>query len=115
MSYEGWKSVIDANLTGAFNVSRAATLYFREQQSGSFTHLTSTSGLIGNLGQANYSAAKLGLVALSQSIALDMALSGAERFFRYARIYRIYEGKTQFLQLQIAKHMLPEFLSGAMG
>jgi NAD(P)-dependent dehydrogenase (short-subunit alcohol dehydrogenase family) len=76
MSYEDWKSVIEVNLTGVFNVSKAATPYFREQQSGSFVHFTSTSGLIGNLGQANYSAAKLGVVALSQSIALDMARAG---------------------------------------
>ncbi|WP_439568651.1 SDR family NAD(P)-dependent oxidoreductase [Sphingopyxis sp.] len=76
MSYEDWKSVIEVNLTGVFNVSKAATPYFREQQSGSFIHFTSTSGLIGNLGQANYSAAKLGVVALSQSIALDMARVG---------------------------------------
>lgn len=76
MSHEDWTSVIDVNLTGPFNVSKAATPYFREQQSGSFIHFTSTSGLIGNIGQANYSAAKLGLVALSQSIALDMARAG---------------------------------------
>ena len=76
MSYEDWRAVIDVNLTGAFNVSKAATPYFREQQSGSFIHFTSTSGLIGNIGQANYSAAKLGLVALSHSIALDMARAG---------------------------------------
>ncbi|UNK78778.1 SDR family NAD(P)-dependent oxidoreductase [Sphingopyxis granuli] len=76
MSYEDWKSVIDVNLTGVFNVSKAATPHFREQQSGSFIHFTSTSGLIGNIGQANYSAAKLGVVALSQSIALDMARVG---------------------------------------
>ena len=76
MSHADWTSVIDVNLTGPFNVSKAATPYFREQQSGSFIHFTSTSGLIGNLGQANYSAAKLGLVALSQSIALDMARVG---------------------------------------
>jgi NAD(P)-dependent dehydrogenase (short-subunit alcohol dehydrogenase family) len=76
MSHEDWTSVIDVNLTGPFNVCKAATPYFREQQSGSFIHFTSTSGLIGNLGQANYSAAKLGLVALSQSIALDMARVG---------------------------------------
>lgn len=76
MSYEDWKAVIEVNLTGVFNVSKAATPYFREQQSGSFVHFTSTSGLIGNLGQANYSAAKLGVVALSQSIALDMARVG---------------------------------------
>lgn len=76
MSYEDWKSVIEVNLTGVFNVSKAATPYFREQKSGSFIHFTSTSGLIGNIGQANYSAAKLGVVALSQSIALDMARVG---------------------------------------
>ncbi|MGW8202259.1 SDR family NAD(P)-dependent oxidoreductase [Sphingomonas bisphenolicum] len=76
MSYEDWKSVIEVNLTGVFNVSKAATPYFREQKSGSFVHFTSTSGLIGNLGQANYSAAKLGVVGLSQSIALDMARAG---------------------------------------
>jgi NAD(P)-dependent dehydrogenase (short-subunit alcohol dehydrogenase family) len=76
LSYEDWRAVIDVNLTGAFNVSKAATPYFREQQSGSFVHFTSTSGLIGNIGQANYSAAKLGLVALSHSIALDMARAG---------------------------------------
>ena len=76
MSYEDWKSVIEVNLTGVFNVSKAATPYFRDQQSGSFVHFTSTSGLIGNIGQANYSAAKLGVVALSQSIALDMARVG---------------------------------------
>ena len=76
MSYADWQAVIDVNLTGPFNVSKAATTYFREQGSGSFIHFTSTSGLIGNIGQANYSAAKLGLVGLSQSIALDMARFG---------------------------------------
>ena len=76
MSYEDWTAVIDVHLNGAFNVSKAATPYFREQGAGSFIHFTSTSGLIGNLGQANYSAAKLGIVGLSQSIALDMARAG---------------------------------------
>ena len=76
MSREDWLSVIDVHLNGCFNVSKAATPYFREQQSGSFIHFTSTSGLIGNIGQANYSAAKLGIVGLSQSIALDMARAG---------------------------------------
>lgn len=76
MSHEDWRAVIDVHLNGAFNVSKAATPYFREQQSGSFVHFTSTSGLIGNIGQANYSAAKLGIVGLSQSIAIDMARVG---------------------------------------
>lgn len=76
MSHEDWRAVIDVHLNGSFNVSKAATPYFREQQSGSFIHFTSTSGLVGNIGQANYSAAKLGIVGLSQSIALDMARAG---------------------------------------
>lgn len=76
MSHEDWAAVVDVHLNGCFNVSKAATPYFRDQQSGSFIHFTSTSGLIGNVGQANYSAAKLGIVGLSQSIALDMARAG---------------------------------------
>lgn len=76
MSHEDWNAVIDVHLNGCFNVSKAATPYFKDQGSGSFIHFTSTSGLIGNFGQANYSAAKLGIVGLSQSIALDMARAG---------------------------------------
>lgn len=76
MSAVDWQQVIDVHLNGAFHVSKAATPYFREQQSGSFVQFTSTSGLIGNFGQANYSAAKLGIVGLSQSIALDMERYG---------------------------------------
>lgn len=76
MSHADWAAVIDVHLNGSFNVSKAATPYFRDQGSGSFIHFTSTSGLIGNFGQANYSAAKLGIVGLSQSIALDMARVG---------------------------------------
>jgi NAD(P)-dependent dehydrogenase (short-subunit alcohol dehydrogenase family) len=73
MSHVDWKMVIDVHLMGGFNVSRAAAEHFREQQSGSYVHFTSTSGLVGNFGQANYAAAKLGIVGLSKSIALDMA------------------------------------------
>jgi NAD(P)-dependent dehydrogenase (short-subunit alcohol dehydrogenase family) len=76
MSIEEWRAVIDVHLNGAFYVSRAAAPYFKSQNSGSYVHMTSTSGLIGNLGQANYSAAKLGIVGLSKSIALDMARYG---------------------------------------
>ncbi|HDZ55228.1 MAG TPA: SDR family oxidoreductase [Pseudomonas xinjiangensis] len=73
MSLEEWQQVVDVHLNGSFYISRAAAPYFKEQQSGSYVHMTSTSGLIGNPGQSNYAAAKLGLVALSKSIALDMA------------------------------------------
>ena len=73
LSPEDWRAVIDVHLNGSFYVSRAAAPYFKSQQSGCYVHMTSTSGLVGNLGQANYSAAKLGIVGLSKSIALDMA------------------------------------------
>jgi NAD(P)-dependent dehydrogenase (short-subunit alcohol dehydrogenase family) len=73
MSIEEWRSVIDVHLNGSFYVARAAATHFKAQQSGACVHMTSTSGLIGNLGQANYSAAKLGIAGLSKSIALDMA------------------------------------------
>jgi len=75
MSNDDFESVIRVHLFGAFYMSKAAALHFKEQESGSLIHMTSTSGLIGNLGQANYSAAKLGVCALSKSIALDMARS----------------------------------------
>lgn len=72
MSPEDFRAVIDVHLQGSFNTSRAAAPFFKEQASGAFVHMTSTSGLVGNFGQANYSAAKLGIVGLSKSIALDM-------------------------------------------
>lgn len=72
MSDDEWDSVIKVHLYGSYHVSRAAAPHFKEQNSGVFVHMTSTSGLIGNFGQANYAAAKLGIAALSKSIALDM-------------------------------------------
>lgn len=76
MSPEEWLTVINVHLNGSFFVSRAAAEHFRKQGSGAYVHMTSTSGLIGNFGQANYSAAKLGVAALSKSIALDMQRFG---------------------------------------
>ena len=73
MSVEEWRAVIDVHLNGSFYVARAAAPHFKAQESGAYIHMTSTSGLVGNLGQANYAAAKLGIVGLSKSIALDMA------------------------------------------
>ena len=72
MTEDDWNSVINVHLSGSFYVSRAAAEHFRKQESGAFVHMSSTSGLIGNFGQANYAAAKLGITALSKSIALDM-------------------------------------------
>jgi NAD(P)-dependent dehydrogenase (short-subunit alcohol dehydrogenase family) len=73
MSWADWSDVINVHLNGSFIMSRACATVFREQNSGAYVHMTSTSGLIGNFGQANYMAAKLGIVGLSRGIALDMA------------------------------------------
>jgi NAD(P)-dependent dehydrogenase (short-subunit alcohol dehydrogenase family) len=72
MSWSDWSDVIAVHLNGSFNMSRACATHFREQNSGAFVHMTSTSALVGNFGQANYMAAKFGIVGLSRGIALDM-------------------------------------------
>jgi NAD(P)-dependent dehydrogenase (short-subunit alcohol dehydrogenase family) len=73
MSEVDFDMVLAVHLKGSFNVARAAAGHFKEQGSGAYVHMTSTSGLIGNFGQANYCAAKMGIVGLSKSIALDMS------------------------------------------
>ena len=73
MTEEDWDSVVNVMLKGAFNTSRHAAEHFRKQNSGALVHMTSTSGLIGGMGQANYGAAKLGIVALSKAVAVDMS------------------------------------------
>jgi NAD(P)-dependent dehydrogenase (short-subunit alcohol dehydrogenase family) len=73
MSWSDWSDVLAVHLNGSFNMSRACATHFREQNGGAFVHMTSTSGLVGNFGQANYMAAKLGIMGLSRAIALDMS------------------------------------------
>ena len=76
MTREEFDVVDDVNLRGVFYVSRAAAPHFKQQQSGCYVHMTSTSGLIGNLGQVNYGATKIGVAGLSKCIALDMQKFG---------------------------------------
>ncbi|WP_300375689.1 SDR family NAD(P)-dependent oxidoreductase [Henriciella sp.] len=71
MSEEDWKAVIDVHLHGTFNVTRASVNHFRDQEDGAYVLFTSTTGLIGNIGQANYGAAKLGIASLSRIIAME--------------------------------------------
>jgi NAD(P)-dependent dehydrogenase (short-subunit alcohol dehydrogenase family) len=72
MNEEEFDAVVRVHLKGSWNVSRAAAPHFKSQESGAYVHMTSTAGLIGNLGQANYASAKMGIVGLSKSIAVDM-------------------------------------------
>lgn len=76
MSDEEWDSVIRVHLYGSFYTSSAAAVHLKEQGSGSLVHMTSTSGLVGNRAQANYASAKMGIVGLSRSIAIDMQKAG---------------------------------------
>lgn len=114
MTRGDWEIVRAVNLDGCFYVSRAAASHFKEQGSGAFVHMTSTSGLIGNLGQANYSAAKIGVVALSKSIALDMARfnvrSNCVAPFAFTRMVGTIPANDEAnrKRLEVAKRMKPE-------
>ncbi|MDB5444574.1 MAG: 3-hydroxyacyl-CoA dehydrogenase, partial [Phenylobacterium sp.] len=71
MSEEDWDRVIDVHMRGSFNVCRATIEHFRNQNDGAYMLYTSTSGLFGNVGQANYGAAKMGIAGLSRIIAME--------------------------------------------
>ena len=73
MSEDDWDRVIDVHMRGSFNVARATIELFREQNDGAYMFFTSTSGLLGNIGQANYGAAKMGIAGLSRIIAMEGA------------------------------------------
>lgn len=73
MSPEDWQAVIDVHLGGHFNMCRAAINHFRQQNYGRIVNFTSTSGLIGNLGQTNYGTAKMGIVSFTRNLAMESA------------------------------------------
>ena len=114
MSEPEFDQVVAVHLKGSFNVSRAAAPHFKEQGGGVYVHMTSTSGLIGNLGQANYSAAKLGIAGLSKSIALDMqkfgVRSNAVAPFAWTRMIDSIPGETpeQKKRVEGLKKLVPE-------
>jgi NAD(P)-dependent dehydrogenase (short-subunit alcohol dehydrogenase family) len=114
MSWSDWSDVIDVHLHGSFLMSRACATQFREQNSGSFVHMTSTSGLVGNFGQANYMAAKMGIVGLSRGIALDMARfnvrSNCVAPFAWTRMIDSIPAETEAEKARVAafREMTPE-------
>jgi NAD(P)-dependent dehydrogenase (short-subunit alcohol dehydrogenase family) len=114
MTETDFDAVIAVHLKGTFNVSRAAAPYFKEQGSGAYIHMTSTSGLVGNFGQANYCAAKLGIVGLSKAIALDMqkfgVRSNAVAPFAWTRMVSSIPDETpeQKARVEGLKKLVPE-------
>jgi NAD(P)-dependent dehydrogenase (short-subunit alcohol dehydrogenase family) len=114
MTEADFDAVIAVHLKGTFNVSRAAAPYFKEQGSGAFVHITSTSGLVGNVGQANYCAAKLGIVGLSKAIAIDMekfgVRSNAVAPFAWTRMVSSIPDETpeQKARVEGLKKLVPE-------
>jgi len=114
MSWSDWSDVIAVHLNGSFNMSRAVAPLFREQNAGAFVHMTSTSGLVGNFGQANYMAAKLGIMGLSRGIALDMARfnvrSNCIAPFAFTRMIESIPAQSEQdkRRIEAFQHMTPE-------
>ncbi len=76
MSYEDWQAVVNVNLSGAFNMTKAVLEHMIERGSGRIVNISSVIGETGNVGQANYAASKAGLFGLTKSLALEMAQRG---------------------------------------
>ncbi len=114
MTEDNFDIVLNVHLKGSFNMSRACAPHFRQQESGSMVHMTSTSALVGNLAQANYMSAKLGIVGLSKSIALDMArynvCSNCISPFAWSRLFGNLPTDTpeQQARVETIKQMTPE-------
>src|SRR5262249_10320714 len=107
MSLADWHDVVNVHLNGYFHVSRAAAQHFKERGGGCYVHFASTSGLIGNIGQSSYSAAKLGVVAVSKSIALDMARFGVRSNciapFAWSRMAQTMPESTEAERLRVER------------
>lgn len=115
MSIEEWDAVMKVHLYGAFYVSRAAVTHFRKQESGAFVHITSTSGLIGSVGQTNYGAAKLGIAGLSRCIAMDMQRyhirSNCIGPHAFSRMIETVPGQTEEQMKQRAERTKPDHIA----
>lgn len=113
MTYENWDSVLKVHLYGGYNVIRAAWPHFREQGFGRIVVATSTSGLFGNFGQANYSAAKLGLVGLINTLAQE----GAKYDIKANAVAPIAATRMteDILPPEVLKRLTPEYVAPVVG
>lgn len=76
MKEEDWDAVLNTNLKGVFNSTKAAVKYMAKQRSGAIVNISSVVALMGNAGQANYAAAKAGILGFTRSVAKEMAARG---------------------------------------
>jgi 3-oxoacyl-[acyl-carrier protein] reductase len=76
MKLEDWQAVIDLNLTGVFLCTRAVSKVMLKQRSGRVINIASVAGQMGNPGQANYSAAKAGVIGFTKTVAKELASRG---------------------------------------
>lgn len=76
MKEDDFDAVIETNLKGAFNMIKAAGMYFLKQKQGCILNISSVSGMMGNVGQANYAASKAGLIGLTKTVAKELAPRG---------------------------------------
>ena len=79
MKSQDWNAVINTNLTGIFNCTKVAAKYMMKKRSGKIINMTSVSGIMGNIGQTNYSAAKAGVIGFTKSLAREMTAAMPEK------------------------------------